>query len=156
MYRQLRTQADGLCGNLDKVWPDIKDSGWTGGEKEGWERVPYWLDGFIPMAWLLDDSELKACADKYINAILSRQQEDGWICPCDKEERPRYDIWAAFLICKVLVVYYECTEDARIEQAVYKALKCISRHLEVHTLFDWGASRWFEMCIRDRIDRGSY
>lgn len=147
MYRQLRTQADGLCGNLDKVWPDIKDSGWTGGEKEGWERVPYWLDGFIPMAWLLDDSDLKACAVKYINAILSRQQEDGWICPCDKEERPRYDIWAAFLICKVLVVYYQCTEDARIEQAVYKALKCISRHLEVHTLFDWGASRWFECLI---------
>ena len=88
MYRQLRTQADGLCGNLDKVWPDIKDSGWTGGEKEGWERVPYWLDGFIPMAWLLDDSELKACADKYINAILSRQQEDGWICPCDKKNVP--------------------------------------------------------------------
>ena len=46
--RQLKIQADGLAGNLDKVWPDVRDSAWIGGKCEGWERVPYWLDGFIP------------------------------------------------------------------------------------------------------------
>ena len=50
---QLKIQADGLSGNLDKMWRDIKDSKWIGGDAEGWERVPYWLDGFIPMAYLL-------------------------------------------------------------------------------------------------------
>ena len=44
--QQLEIQANGLSGNLDKFWPDIKDSAWIGGEREGWERVPYWLDGF--------------------------------------------------------------------------------------------------------------
>lgn len=27
MKRQLEIQAAGLAGNLDKVWPDVKDSG---------------------------------------------------------------------------------------------------------------------------------
>ena len=50
LYRQLRIQADGLSGNLDKMWRDVRDSAWIGGPADGWERVPYWLDGFVPLA----------------------------------------------------------------------------------------------------------
>ena len=53
LKRQLEIQADGLSGHLDEIWPDVRDSAWIGGSCEGWERVPYWLDGFIPLAWLL-------------------------------------------------------------------------------------------------------
>lgn len=49
LREQLLLQAKGLSGNLDKVWPDVRDSAWIGGDREGWERVPYWLDGFIPL-----------------------------------------------------------------------------------------------------------
>ena len=51
LKRQLEIQAEGLSGNLHKIWPDIRDSAWIGGDREGWERVPYWLDGFIPLAF---------------------------------------------------------------------------------------------------------
>ena len=44
LKRQLEIQASGLSGNLDKVWRDVRDSAWIGGEAEGWERVPYWLE----------------------------------------------------------------------------------------------------------------
>ena len=54
---QLKIQAQGLAGQLDRVWPDVRDSMWIGGDREGWERVPYWLDGFIPLAYLLDDED---------------------------------------------------------------------------------------------------
>ena len=50
LRRQLEIQAEGLSGHLDLIWPDIRDSKWIGGDKDGWERVPYWLDGFIPLA----------------------------------------------------------------------------------------------------------
>ena len=50
LKNQLTIQSEGLSGNLDKMWRDIKDSKWIGGEAKGWERVPYWLDGFIPLA----------------------------------------------------------------------------------------------------------
>ena len=56
--RQLEIELNGLGGNLDKMWPDVRDSAWVGGDREGWERVPYWLDGFIPMAYLLENEDL--------------------------------------------------------------------------------------------------
>ena len=84
LLRQLRAQAQGLCGHLHEIWPDIRDSAWIGGNREAWERVPYWLDGFIPLAFLLDDESMKATARKYVAAILARQEADGWICPCKK------------------------------------------------------------------------
>ena len=79
LKRQLEIQAEGLCGNLDKVWRDVRDSAWIGGDADGWERVPYWLDGFIPMAYLLEDEDMIARAKKYMDAIISSQCEDGWI-----------------------------------------------------------------------------
>lgn len=147
LRRQLEIQAEGLSGHLDQMWPDIRDSRWIGGDRDGWERVPYWLDGFIPLAWQLDDDDLKARAKKYIDAILAGQQEDGWICPCSREERGRYDMWALFLICKVLVVYYECSGDERIEGAVSRALHNLMLHIRGNTIFNWASARWFECLI---------
>lgn len=147
LKKQLEIQAEGLSGNLDKIWPDIKESRWIGGNWDGWERVPYWLDGFIPLAYLLDNDDMKQRAKKYIDAILSRQQEDGWICPCSSDERMHYDMWALFLICKVLVVYYDCTKDERIEEAVYRALKNFQAHMDLYTIYGWAAARWFECLI---------
>jgi hypothetical protein len=147
LLNQLRIQAAGLSGNLDRFWPDIKDSQWLGGSRDGWERLPYWLDGFIPLAWLLDDEDMKARACRYINHILENQSPDGWICPGDEGERRGYDLWAMFLILKVLVVYHDATEDERIEEAIRKALLAVDRHLDGTTLFGWGQMRWFESLI---------
>ncbi len=147
LYTQLKLQAEGLAGNLDKFWPDIKESSWIGGDKEGWERVPYWLDGFIPLAYILDDEDMKKRAQKYIDAILERQCEDGWLCPCKPEERENYDIWAYFLICKVLTVYHQCTGDERIENVLYKGLLFLRKHVYLSTVKNWGATRWYEALI---------
>ena len=147
MKRQLEIQAEGLSGNLDKMWPDIKNSQWIGGDKEGWERVPYWLDGFIPLAYLLDNDDLKARAKKYIDAIIENQKEDGWICPCSDEEREKYDTWAVLLISKVLVVYADASNDERIEGVLEKALYNFYEHLKSYPLFNWGKFRWYEGLI---------
>ena len=146
MKQQLIIQANGLSGNLDKVWRDVRDSAWIGGDAEGWERVPYWLDGFIPLAYLLDDEDMKARAKKYIDAIIAYQKEDGWICPCPDERRARYDTWAVLLLSKVLCVYYECSHDERIPSVLYKALKNYCELLQKGEikLFDWGKYRWYE------------
>ncbi len=149
LKKQLEIQAKGLSGNLDKIWPDVKDSAWIGGDKEGWERVPYWLDGFIPLAYLLEDEDMIARAKKYIDAIISFQKPDGWICPCSDEERKTYDTWAVQLIAKTLTVYYECSGDERIPDVIYRVLKNYHNMLKNGeiTLFDWGKSRWFECFI---------
>lgn len=148
LKRQLEIQAEGLSGNLDKIWPDIRDSRWIGGDKDGWERVPYWLDGFVPLAYLLEDNDLIARAKKYIDAIISNQKNDGWICPCSDNERSRYDMWACFLICKVLALYADCSgEEERIKEVLSKALKSLMLHMRGNTIFNWASARWFECLI---------
>ncbi len=120
---QLEIELNGLCGNLDKMWPDVRDSAWIGGEREGWERVPYWLDGFIPLAYLLDNEDAITRAKKYIDAIVDRQQKDGWICPCTEEEREKYDTWSFMLIGKVFAQYCEFTNDERVSNSLSKAMR---------------------------------
>lgn len=149
LRRQLEIQAQGLSGNLDKVWRDVRNSAWIGGDAEGWERVPYWLDGFIPLAYLLENEDLISRAKRYIDAIISRQMPSGWICPCTEEEASSYDTWAVQLISKVLVVYYECSSDDRIPSVIYKMMKNYYELLssEKIKLFAWGRYRWFESFI---------
>ena len=145
MRRQLEIQAKGLAGNLDKIWPDVADSSWIGGVHEAWERVPYWLDGFIPLAYLLEDEDMIARAKKYVDAILARQRPDGWLCPCDDKKRTNYDTWALILISKVLVLWYDCSGDSRIPDALYRTMKSFDAHTDKCLLLRWGAARWFEI-----------
>ena len=153
LRRQLALQAAGLCGNLDKIWPDVQRSAWIGGDREGWERVPYWLDGFIPLAYLLEDADMIARARRYIDAILRAQRPDGWICPCADEDRARYDTWAVLLISKVLTVYYDCSKDERVPVALYRLLKNYYTLLESGRirLYNWGKFRYFEGLIAVRF-----
>lgn len=146
LKRQLEIQAKGLSGNLDKVWRDVRDSAWIGGSTADWERVPYWLDGFIPLAYLLENEDMITRAKKYIDAIISYQKPDGWICPCNDEAREQYDTWALLLITKALVVYYECSNDERIPKIIYDVLKNYYEMLRDKKikLFGWGKYRWFE------------
>ena len=157
LKRQLELQAQGLSGHLDQIWPDIRDSAWIGGTAEGWERVPYWLDGFIPLAYLLDDKDMIARARRYMDAILARQKESGWICPCDEEKIAEYDTWAVLLIAKVMTVYYDNARDERIPDALYRLMKNYYQLLSqgrIH-LFNWGKYRWFEgfIALRFLYDR---
>ena len=147
LKNQLEIQAKGLSGNLDKIWPDVKDSAWIGGGAEGWERLPYWLDGFIPLAWQLGNEDMKSRAKKYIDEIIKRQDRDGWICPAAPEDREDYDVWAFFLILKVLTVYYDASKDERIVEVVQKGLMSLDRHIDNYPLRMWAQFRWFECLI---------
>lgn len=147
LKRQLEIQAAGLAGNLDKVWPDVRDSKWVGGNREGWERVPYWLDGFIPLAFLLKDEDMIARAKRFIDRILEGQCADGWICPCAEEDRKTYDVWALFLLLKVLVMWYECSGDERIEESVYRALFQYRGFIRAYAPSGWAGARWYECLV---------
>ena len=64
---QLERMRDGLTGHLDEVYAEVvgDDNAWLGGEGDTWERGPYWVDGLLPLAYLLDDEELVAKALKW-------------------------------------------------------------------------------------------
>ena len=150
---QLRLQADGISGHLDEFWPDIQQSRWFGGDREGWERAPYWLDGVIPLAMVLDDQLLKRKVFRYVEMILEKQHEDGWLGPKamvqagGRPEEERYDLWGQILATKVLVQYHEATDDERALDALKRVLRKLDRHIDTAPLFNWGQFRWFEVLI---------
>jgi hypothetical protein len=148
LRRQLRLQADGLSGHLDEFWSDVGQSQWFGGKAEGWERAPYWLDGVIPLAWVLGDEALQAKVKRYVDHIVAHQRPDGWYAPypLDANAKP-YDLWAILLANKVLVQYHEATGEAAVLQAVMRNLKATLDALDRTPLFNWGKFRWFEGLI---------
>ncbi len=85
LRNQLQIQADGLSGHLDEFWPDVAQSKWIGGDAEGWERGPYWLDGVVPLAFLLDDEKLKSKIQHWMDYIIAHQHADGWLGPVKDE-----------------------------------------------------------------------
>ena len=148
LARQLRIQADGLSGHLDEFWPDVADSRWFGGEAEGWERAPYWLDGVIPLAWLLQDEALMGKVSGYMRTIVENQHPDGWYGPyhAAADAQP-YDLWAILLANKVLVQYHEATDEDSVLRAVERSLRTLASGLEHTPLHNWGRYRWFEGLI---------
>jgi hypothetical protein len=107
---QLEIQARGLTGNIEEFWPDLgPESGWKGGQGESWERGPYYLDGLVPLAYLLEDKDLQAKARVWIEWILNSGREDGWFGPEKNTDR-----WPLAVALKVLTQYHEASGDPRV------------------------------------------
>lgn len=140
LLEQLRLQAGTITGHLDEIWPDVgPQSAWLGGSGEGWERGPYYLDGLLPAAYLLDDAALKAKAQKWVNWTLDNQRPDGGIGPVKNE-----DWWPNFIMLKVLTQYQEATGDARVIPLMQKFFAYQARQLDQRKLYQWAIYRWHD------------
>jgi hypothetical protein len=135
---QLRVQADGLGGHLDETWADVgPNSGWLGGSGESWERGPYFLDGLVPLAYLLKDEGLKAKAQKFIDWTLDHQAPNGMIGPASND-----DWWPRFVMLKALTQYHDVTGDPRVIPVMDKYFRLQVRELPTRPLRDWSKFRW--------------
>lgn len=149
LLEQLNRQRNGLTGNLDEVYPKVvgQSNGWLGGDGDGWERGPYWLDGLVPLAYLLDDDKLKEKAQKWIDWSLENQQEDGYFGPIPFETEPerirgvqrtpRRDWWPKMVMLKVLKQYYMATEDERVLELMTKYFRYQLKELPEKPLGHW-------------------
>ncbi len=138
LRRQLEIQANGLSGHLDETWADVgPNSGWLGGTGESWERGPYFLDGLIPLAYLLDDARLKAKAQKYIDWILTHQAANGMIGPASND-----DWWPRIVALKALTQYQEFTGDQAVTPLMDHYFRYQLAELPKRPLRDWGKFRW--------------
>ncbi len=148
---QLRAQADGLTGHLDEFWPSVADSRWIGGGDEGWERAPYWLDGLIPLAVLLNDERLLAKARRWIDYILGHQHADGWLGPKNDPHggtgEVTLDPWPQFVLFKALTQWQEATGDPRVIPALRRAMRRVALLLDDKPLCSWGRMRWADLVL---------
>ncbi len=138
LRRQLEIQARGLTGRLDEFWPDVgPTSGWLGGPGESWERGPYYLDGLVPLAYLLKDPALIAKAQKYVEWTLTNQAESGWLGPPSNT-----DWWPNMVMLKVLTQYQEATGDPRVVPALTRYFAYHAAEAGRRPLHDWAIYRW--------------
>jgi DUF1680 family protein len=138
LLKQLEIQANGLGGHLDEFWPDLgPESGWLGGNGESWERGPYFLDGLVPLAYLLQDERLLANAKKWVNWTLENQQPNGMIGPPKND-----DWWPRMVMLKVLTQYQEAASDPRVMPLMQRYFDYQLRELPSRPLRDWGRYRW--------------
>ena len=139
-------QRDGITAALDRTYPQVMgpDNAWIGGEKDSWERGPYWIDGLLPMAWLLDDDALKAKARMWVEHILDSQRPDGQFGPI--EDHPNtpgvqctksLDWWPRMVALKILMQYYNATRDERVVSFLTNYFRYQLATLEEFPLGHW-------------------
>jgi hypothetical protein len=143
LARELRHQADGLTGHLDEVWPDVGlTSGWLGGAGESGERGPYFLDGLVPLAFLLGDAKLIAKARRFVDWALKHQTPEGLLGPPRDE-----DWWPRFVLLKALLQWQEATDDPRVIPAMRRYFAYQAARLDAHPLAEWARYRWADELV---------
>jgi DUF1680 family protein len=146
---QLELMAQGMTGHLDEIYPQVMGprNGWLGGDGDGWERGPYWIDGLLPLAYLLDDAELTAKVQPWIEWTLTHQTEEGYLGPVPFATPPqrepglqrdkRRDWWPKMVMLKILQNYYTATGDKRVIDCLTKYFHYQLRELPKTPLGHW-------------------
>ena len=123
LKEQLIRMKDGLTGHLDQVYEPVmgERNGWLGGDGDVWERGPYWIDGLLPLAYILEDRRLIAKVQPWIEWALASQTADGNFGPVtDRPAEPGLqrdkarDWWPRMVVLKVLQQYHSATGDPRV------------------------------------------
>lgn len=123
LKEMLLRQKNGATGHLDEIYPEVMGprNGWLGGDGDQWERGPYWIDGLLPLAYILDDDSLKEKVKPWVEWILSSQKENGQFGPCTDYAPERglqrnncQDWWPRMVALKILQQHYSATGDERV------------------------------------------
>lgn len=160
LLHQLEIMRNGSTGHLDEIHAKIgHDNGWLSGKGDGWEETPYWLDGAVPLAYLLEDAALKTKVLQYINWTLENQRPSGYFGPITKQEREQgvkitennceagEDWWPKMVMLKVLQQYYTATQDKRVIPFMTKYFNYQLKVLNTCPIgkwTEWAASRGTE------------
>lgn len=123
LAEQMKRMCTGMTAHLDEIYESVmgKRNGWLGGDGDVWERGPYWIDGLLPLAYIMKDDALIQKVQPWIEWSLASQQPDGYFGPdTDRGYEPGLqrnntrDWWPKMVMLKVMQQYYSATRDERV------------------------------------------
>lgn len=143
---QLTRMKNGMTGHLDTMYPEVMGArnAWLGGDGDAWERGPYWIDGLLPLAYILDDKELIDKSQRWVEWAMASQQPSGYFGPSvDRPGEPglqrgnTHDWWPKMVMLKVLKQNYQATGDQRIIDMLTRYFKYQLETLPLQPLDHW-------------------
>lgn len=146
LKEMLIRQKNGATGKLDELYPLVmgKTNGWLGGDGDQWERGPYWIDGLLPLAYILGDQQLIAKTKPWIEWALQSQQADGYFGPAQDygpmpgvQRNNSRDWWPKMVMLKILKQYYSATGDKRVITLMTNYFKYQLKELPSKPLDHW-------------------
>lgn len=155
LLEMLERQRSGATGQMDRLYPEVMGprNGWLGGNGDQWERGPYWIDGLLPLAYILDDAELKAKVRPWVEWALKSQREDGYFGPAtDYPHEPGLqrdnaaDWWPRMVVLKILQQYHSATDDARVVDFMTRYFRYQLKTLPEKPLGHWTFWARYRVC----------
>lgn len=155
LLEMLERQRDGISANLDELYPQVLGprNGWLGGDGDQWERGPYWIDGLVPLAYILDDNQLKKKAQPWIEWALKSQRPDGFFGPSKDYEKEKgiqrtesQDWWPRIVVLKFMKQYYMATGDQRIIAFLSNYFRYQLKTLPEKPLGNWTSWAVYRAC----------
>ena len=163
LYTMLENQRNGLNGNQEQISPFLQysTSDWTtpngSGATQGWERVPYWLRGYIDMGYCLDDPAVISNATRWIKGVMVSERTNGYFGPAEDYADANTqsdlginvpDLWPNMPMLDAMRSYYDYTGDTN-------ALNLIENYCQWENSLppsDFGAGYWPMMRMGDNIE----
>lgn len=127
---QVRLELDGMVGHLEEVspWCVYATSAWTspdGKGGQGWEELPYWLKGYVALAYVSGDHAAITNARKWIESVLASQRPDGYFGP--EQNRAEIDVWPNMLALWALRTHADATGDPRVVPFMQRYFRWMSQ-----------------------------
>ena len=158
LLEMLNRQRTGATSQMDTLYPEVMGArnGWLGGDGDQWERGPYWIDGLLPLAYILDDQSLIAKTKPWIEWTLASQRPDGFFGPAknyknepDLQRNNSEDWWPRMVVLKILQQYYSATNDPRVIPFLTRYFQYQLKTLPQKPLGNW--TFWATYRVGDNI-----
>jgi len=143
---QLNYQVNGLCGQYPQVsgYLDYSTTGWVNPSGIGWEEVPYWLRGLVPLAHVTGDPAVQSTADQWISGIMATATSSGFFGPAELATSlgGGLDPWPYMPMMHALRSAYEYSGDGAILTLMTNYFAFLARQPTSVYNNGWGAWRW--------------
>ena len=135
---QMLIGKEGMAGNLYKLEPEMIEApylrdfdvpAWSKTEATGWGAEisgNYWT-GYVQYAFTLNDEDMIKTATDWVDAVLKRQYEDGYLgtYPENSHIADRYEdynAWGTACGMRALLAFYEATGREDVLNSVHRCM----------------------------------